>query len=141
MSKSSKEKATYKRHWRRQNYKEKQFNKIANEYLKIKYTNIYEELREFYNNLKQQNPTAKDLTKTKEFTRWKKQQEETATSSRVELNTYIIENPELQLDQITFSELHKETVQEYTVADSYEAAVQDLLAPTIDREPLMPNLT
>ena len=61
----------YKKQWRRKNKQDKRFNKPLNEYLKLKYENIYNEYCIFYKSLDEANPTAKDLTKTTAFINWK----------------------------------------------------------------------
>ena len=161
-------KATYKRQWRRQNYEDKRFNKLLNQYLQLKHENIFNEYCVFYQTLKEENPNAKDLTKTTAFKKWKKQRkgEQTDTErdepakSPVKLVTYIIQDPEVQAEPVTFTEVVQETVNiihdpeveaepvtftevaqetvtegpESVQVDPFIAAVQELFSPAINGE-------
>ena len=71
--KSQTARAIYTRQWRENNYKDKRFNKPLREYIQLKYNGIYDEYYLFFKSLDEQHPTAKDLTKTRTYRKWKKE--------------------------------------------------------------------
>ena len=74
MPKTRKELTDYCREWRKVTYTQKRFNKCLREYIETKYNVLFKEFRHFYQELDQANPEAKDITKTKQFKLWKKEQ-------------------------------------------------------------------
>ena len=71
--KSQTARAIYTRQWREDNYKNKRFNKPLRECIQLKYNGIYDEYCLFFKSLDEQHPTAKDLTKTQTYRKWKKE--------------------------------------------------------------------
>ena len=71
MPKSQTSRAIYVRRWRENNYKDKRFNKPLREYIELKYGDIYNEYCSFFKSLDEQHPSAKDLTKTRTYKKWK----------------------------------------------------------------------
>ena len=59
------------REWRVERREKRRFNALLSGYMSIKYQDIYNECRQFYNSLNQMYPEKHDLTKTKEYKRWK----------------------------------------------------------------------
>ena len=152
-TKTTTSKASYKREWRRQNYEDKRFNKVINEYLRVKHENIFNECCDFYQTLEAENPKSKDFTRTPTFRRWKKQIDnqndvDAVKQSPVKLVTYTIKDPEVQAETITFSEVVHEEVElesepvtcpeaaQETVQgpESFLAAVQELFTPQSNNE-------
>ena len=74
MPKTRKELTIYCRQWRKITYNEKRFNKCIREYVETKYDVLFKELKQFYQELDEANPGLKDITKTKQFKLWKKNQ-------------------------------------------------------------------
>ena len=74
MPKTKTERNTYCREWRKKIYEQGRFNKVVCEYVEVRYTNVMIECKNLYQILKQTHPDSKDLTKTKTFKRWKKEQ-------------------------------------------------------------------
>ena len=74
MPKSRTELNKYCREWRKVTHEEKRFNKPLRIFLELKYRDVINEYRHFFNSLNQQYPEAKDLTKTKGFKVWKTRQ-------------------------------------------------------------------
>ena len=72
MPKTSPERIIYCRKWRKLTYDQKSFNKCIREYIEVKYDTIFNEFKQFYRDLEQDNSGSKDITKTKEFKLWKK---------------------------------------------------------------------
>ena len=75
MPKTKAQRNIYIRQWRKDAYNEKRFNKGLHEYLEIKYLNIFNEYVQFYKELNEAHPEAKDITKTKTYKQWKKIQQ------------------------------------------------------------------
>ena len=123
-------KAVYKQQWRRQNYEEKRFNKMLKEYL-----SVYREYNSFYLAVKEENPNAKDFTKTKTFRKWKRDVE--AAKAPVKLVTYVVKDPELQAETVTFSGVVEEELHDETIA--FSGFVQDrhkiVTHPEVEQEP------
>ena len=143
--KSSVSRGEYKKQWRQKNTKDKRFNKPLNQYLKLKYENIYDEYCMFYKSLDEANPTAKDLTKTAAFKKWKKNLKgnENEVDEPVKLNTYILKqhlDPEKNQgdEPITFVAATQELLpaDEPTQLDTFAAATQELLSAD---EPTQPD--
>ena len=128
-------KATYKKKWRKQNYEEKRFNRMLKEYLRVKYENTFEEYCSFYLAVKEENPDAKDLTKTKTFRKWKRDAE--AAKAPVKLVTYTIKDPELQSETVSFSGVVQEELHDETI--TFSGFVQDeheiVTHPEVEQEP------
>ena len=74
MPKTRKELTDYCREWRKVTYTQKRFNKCLREYIETKYNVLFKEFKHFYQELDQANPETKDITKTKQFKLWKKEQ-------------------------------------------------------------------
>ena len=74
MPKTKAERNVYCREWRKKIYEQGRFNKVVCEYVEVRYTNVMMECKNFYQTLIQTHPDSKDLTKTKTFKRWKKEQ-------------------------------------------------------------------
>ena len=74
MPKTRKELTIYCRQWRKITYNEKRFNKCIREYVETKYDVLFKEFKQFYQELDEANPGTKDITKTKQFKLWKKNQ-------------------------------------------------------------------
>ena len=149
----------YKRRWRKNNSKDKRFNRPLNAFLKLKYKSIYEEYCDLFKSLDESNPSAKDLTKTTSFLRWKESlngqtSEENTEGDEsdcpvevdepvIKLNTYIVKDPEKnQTEPVVFaaaiqeiippdtSTEESETVQSQTVEpDTLAAAAEELISP------------
>ena len=75
MPKTREERVIYSRHWRKVSYNEKRFNKALREYVEMRYKGIFNEYTRFYKALDEAHPEAKDITKTKTFKQWKKNQQ------------------------------------------------------------------
>ena len=71
--KSQSSRAIYARQWRESSYKDKRFNKPLKEYIELKYDEIYSEYCSFFKSLDEEHPSAKDLTKTRKYKKWKRQ--------------------------------------------------------------------
>ena len=71
MPKTSPERIIYCREWRKLTYDQKRFNKCIREYIEVKYGTIFNEFKQFYRDLDQNNPGSKDITKTR-VKLWKK---------------------------------------------------------------------
>ena len=74
MPKTREELTIYCRQWRKTTYNQKRFNKCIREYVETKYDVLFKEFKQFYQELDEANPGAKDITKTKQFKLWKKNQ-------------------------------------------------------------------
>ena len=133
----------YKKQWRQKNNKDKRFNKTLNEYLKLKYRDIYDEYCLFFKSLDEANSTAKDLTKTTGFRKWKEnlKNDQVDESPVIKLNTYIIKDPEKSLvddEPVTFiaatQEVLSETSTQVDELDTFEAAVEELFSEDNNRQ-------
>ena len=109
--KQSQSKGEYKKMWRRKNREEKRFNKPLNKYLKVKHANVYDEYCAFFKSLDEKNPTARDLTKTSTFKKWKrKQQNNSDDESTIKLVTYHLNGPGAEtVTAATVEEISRET--------------------------------
>ena len=67
---SQNKKAKEARRWRYTNSLKKRFDGPLKEYIRIRYTQIYDEYSEFYLRLDKENPKVRDLTKTRMFKEW-----------------------------------------------------------------------
>ena len=74
MPKTRKELTIYCREWRKITYDQKRFNKCLREYVETKYDVLFKEFKQFYQELDEANPGSKDITKSKQFKLWKKNQ-------------------------------------------------------------------
>ena len=72
---SQSKRAVAAREWRDNNREKRRFNTLLNGFIGVKYAAIYSEYTEFYNMMKRSHPEAGNLTKTKAYKRWKKDQE------------------------------------------------------------------
>ena len=124
--------AEYKRDWRKKAKQLKRFNKPLGEFLKLKHVGVYDEYCEFFKTLDQQNPSAKDLTKTHAFKVWKenlKQEEEdeniTTCEAPITLNTYFIKDPE-PMQSPTIACAEQEIIYQAGL-DPLSEAVQDVI--------------
>ena len=68
---SQTKKAKAARNWRQQTSQKKRFGGTLEEFIRIKYGNIYEEYLEFFQRL-DENPNIRDLTRTPMFRKWVK---------------------------------------------------------------------
>ena len=64
------------REWRVGYREKRRFKTFLNEYIEAKHNDIYKQCYEFYDLLKRMHPGRNDLTKIREFKRWKKHQQE-----------------------------------------------------------------
>ena len=71
MKPSQTKRAIYTREWRVGRREKRRFNTLLSGYMSIKYQDIYNECWQFYNLLNQMYPEKHDLTKTREYERWK----------------------------------------------------------------------
>ena len=135
----------YKKQWRQKNNKDKRFNKPLNEYLKLKHQDIYDEYCLFFKSLDEANPTAKDLTKTTGFRKWKEnlknENDQVDESPVIKLNMYIIQDPEKSLvddEPVTFitatQEVLSETSTQVNEPDTFEAADEELFSEDNNRQ-------
>ena len=65
------ERAIKAREWRATQREKRRFDTLLSDYAKVKYQNVYKECTEFYRVLIKTYPKKHDLTKTKEYRRWK----------------------------------------------------------------------
>ena len=75
---SQSRRAVAAREWRGHNREKRRFNTLLSGFISVKYGSIYNEYSEFFNSLNQTHPEAGDLTKTKTYKKWKKEQESSA---------------------------------------------------------------
>ena len=69
---SQNKKAIEARRWRVTTALKKRFDGPLREFIRLKHTEIYNEYNEFYIHLDKENPSVRDLTKTKMFKEWVK---------------------------------------------------------------------
>ena len=69
---SQTKRAIYAREWRVEGREKRRFNTLLNEYIYVKYKDIYDECLQMYNSLNETYPEKHNLTKTKEYKAWKK---------------------------------------------------------------------
>ena len=69
---SQNKKAIVARRWRVTTALKKRFDGPLREFIRLKHTEIYNEYNEFYIHLDKENPSVRDLTKTKMFKEWVK---------------------------------------------------------------------
>ena len=74
MPKSKTELAKYSRDWRKKTGEEVNFNKVVRGYVETKYKDVMHECEQFYCQLVQIHPHAKNLLKTKTYKSWKRDQ-------------------------------------------------------------------
>ena len=65
------ERAIKAREWRATQREKRRFDTLLSDYAKVKYQDVYKECTEFYRVLNKTYPKKHDLTKTKEYRRWK----------------------------------------------------------------------
>ena len=73
MELSQSKRAISARLWRVGRREKRRLSAFVNEYVRIKYGNIYNECNQFYRTLCEKYPGKSDLTKSKEFKKWKKE--------------------------------------------------------------------
>ena len=73
MKLSQTKRAIEAREWRIAKREKRRFNTLLSDYTSVKYRNVYKECIEFYQSLDRKYPKKHDLTKTKEYKRWKNQ--------------------------------------------------------------------
>ena len=71
MKLSQTKRATYVREWRVGRREKRRFDALISGYVNTKYSSIYEECWQFYSSLNEKYPLKHDLTKTKEYKKWK----------------------------------------------------------------------
>ena len=59
------------REWRATKREKRRFNMLLTDFTKVKFGNVYREGKDFFESLNGKYPTKHDLTKTKEYKRWK----------------------------------------------------------------------
>ena len=96
MTKTKAERARYCRQWRKRTYDQKRFNKVVREYVEARHTDIMKECTSFYEALTLAHPESKDLTKSKMFKLWKKEQQSNQESPEPQPRQ---ESPEPQSNQ------------------------------------------
>ena len=74
MSLSQSKRAVEAREWRVGLRQRRRFNTLLNGYMSVKHEKIYDEYSQFFQSLDQSHPEARDLTKTKTYKKWKKEQ-------------------------------------------------------------------
>ena len=113
--------------------------------MKLKHQDIYDEYCLFFKSLDEANPTAKDLTKTTGFRKWKEnlknENDQVDESPVIKLNTYIIQDPEKSLvddEPVTFitatQEVLSETSTQVDEPDTFEAADEELFSEDNNRQ-------
>ena len=75
---SQSKRAVAAREWRVHKREKRRFNTLLSGFISVKYDSIYSEYSDFFNSLNQTHPEARDLTKTKTYKKWKKEQESSA---------------------------------------------------------------
>ena len=78
---SQSRRAVAAREWRGYSREKRRFNTLLNGYINVKYGGIYNEYSQFFNSLNQSHSEARDLTKTKTYKKWKKEQQSKQGSS------------------------------------------------------------
>ena len=73
MELSQSKRAISARLWRVSRREKRRLSVFVNDYVRIKYGNIYNECNQFYQTLSEKYPGKADLTKSKEFKKWKKE--------------------------------------------------------------------
>ena len=73
MKLSQTKRAIEAREWRITKREKRRFDTLLSSYTSVKYGNVYKECIEFYHSLNKKYPKKHDLTKTKEYKRWKNQ--------------------------------------------------------------------
>ena len=134
MPKTKSERATYVREWRKKNHKQKRFNKPLREYMELKHRDNYNEYCHFFKTLDENHPTAKDLTKTSTYKKWKRRQINCETSDDETTETELTQNEsETEIgppEPVESENEHAEPENEHP--DVLTAALQETLRPDID---------
>ena len=73
MNLSQTKRAIEAREWRAVKREKRRFNILLSDYTSVKFGNVYRECRDFYESLNKKYPGKHDLTKTREYRRWKTQ--------------------------------------------------------------------
>ena len=71
MSLSQTKRAIRAREWRTGLREKRRFNTLISDFISVKYPDIYDEAWQFYNSLNKRHSQKHNLTKTKEYKRWK----------------------------------------------------------------------
>ena len=120
---SQNKKAKEARRWRSTNALKKRFDGPLKEYIRIRYTQIYDEYSEFYIRLDKENPKVRDLTKTYMFKECVKRQQH--------------ERPQTQsADESEIPPVHQESDQEsdqeiHQGSDILTAAIHETLPQSV----------
>ena len=134
---SQTKKARAARKWRKQTSQRKRFEGTMKEFLKVKYSTIYNEYVEFYNLLDERYPNVRELSKTPRFKKWAKtiQQEQQSSQSESEDNQSK-DSAEIQptvscQDEAIPNQVQQQASQE----DVLSAALRGIIPPQIDQVP------
>ena len=126
MNLSQSKRAVTVRKWRVGDNEKKRFNTFLTSYVETKHNAIYNQGRELYNSLKRSHPEKKDLTKTKEFKRWKRQQQDETHEDHVETVSSSLQD-ETHEDHV---ETVSSSLQDETREDHVETASSSLQGET-----------
>ena len=61
------------RQWRANKREKRRFNVFLSDFTNVKFGNVYKECKDFFDSLNEKYPNKHDLTKTKDYKRWKNQ--------------------------------------------------------------------
>ena len=101
---SQTKKARAARRWRKQTSQRKRFEGTLKEFLKVKYSSIYDEYIGFYDNLNVRYPDVRELCKTPGFKKWARAiQREAQSSESASQGNQSESSPEVQPDLPTIS--------------------------------------
>ena len=87
------------RQWRANKREKRRFNVFLSDFTNVKFGNVYKECKDFFDFLNEKYPNKHDLTKTKDYKRWKNQllndsESEPAKSDKPEAAEQDIAEPE-----------------------------------------------
>ena len=134
MPKTNQQKAKYIKEWRKKAYNEKRYNKPLRDYIRLKHPRIFSRYDLFYQTLNEENPTAKDLTKTRQYRAWKKRMINQINDETNDSETKESANPIIETDQhktVTTEEEQEPSIQ----PEQNEAAQDDLLSIAVGELP------
>ena len=139
-------KATAARRWRATNALKKRFDGPLKEYIKIRYSDIYNEYAEFYKRLDKEYPDTRDLSKTPMFKKWIKRVRKSSQDQQTQTSSVINQSHQQQESrpdilsvaiQQTLSEDIPNTVMEQIlpegIPEQVSASLQHYL-PEVNRE-------
>ena len=147
---SQTKKARAARKWRKQTSQRKRFEGTMKEFLKVKYSAIYNEYVEFYNLLDERYPNVRELSKTPRFKKWAKtiQREEQSTQSEsednqskdsAEIQPTVCQSKDSAEIQPTVScqdeDIPNQVQQQASQEDVLSAALRGIIPPQIDQVP------